>query len=234
MNRKVFNMNENTISSSKYSIMIIDDHPIIHDGLRTLLQMEKQLSIDAGASSATDAMSLLKTMQPDLAIIDLSLGDSDGTYLIQKLHNQYPKISILVYTMSEEKLFGERVATAGACGYVMKTAGVTKLKEAIYAVLSGEIYFSEGLRERIRNKNIGRNTSVQTPFDNLSNREMDVFKLIGQGMGAMDIGTKLNISRNTVDTHRINIKNKLELENGKALDRLAYKVITQGQVPRKK
>jgi DNA-binding NarL/FixJ family response regulator len=227
-------MNKDTVSPSKFSIMIIDDHPIIHDGLRTLLQMEKKLSIDASASSATEAMDQLETMQPDLAIIDLSLGDSDGTYLIQKLHNQYPKIGILVYTMSEEKLFGERVATAGACGYVMKTAGVIKLKEAIYAVLSGEFYFSEGLKERILNKNIGRNTRAQTLFDNLSNREMDVFKLIGQGMGTVDIGIKLDISRNTVDTHRINIKNKLELDNGKALDRLAYKVIAQGKIPKKK
>ena len=216
------------------SIIIIDDHPIIHDGLKTLLESEESLSIEATASSAAEAMGLLSQIKPDLAIIDLSLADSDGTYLIQKIHNNYPKIRILVYSMSEEKLFGERVATAGARGYVMKTSGAATLKEAIYALLDGEIFFSAKIKERILQKEIGRSSGAQTMLDDLSNREMDVFKLVGQGLDTAMIGTKLDISRNTVDTHRINIKNKLELENGKALDRFAYEVITQGKIPKKK
>ena len=136
--------------------------------------------------------------------------------------------------MSEEKLFGERVATAGARGYVMKTSGAAILKKAIYAILDGELFFSSTIRERILQKEIGRSTGSQTMLDDLSNREMDVFKLVGQGLDTTMIGIKLNISRNTVDTHRINIKNKLELENGKALDRFAYEVITQGKLPKKK
>jgi DNA-binding NarL/FixJ family response regulator len=216
------------------SIIIIDDHPIIHDGLKTLLESEESLSIEATASSAAEAMGLLSQIKPDLAIIDLSLADSDGTYLIQKIHNNYPKIRILVYSMSEEKLFGERVATAGARGYVMKTSGAATLKEAIYALLDGEIFFSAKIKERILQKEIGRSSGAQTMLDDLSNREMDVFKLVGQGLDTATIGTKLDISRNTVDTHRINIKNKLELENGKALDRFAYEVITQGKIPKKK
>jgi DNA-binding NarL/FixJ family response regulator len=216
------------------SIIIIDDHPIIHDGLKTLLATEEALSIDAGASSASEAMELLSTLTPDLAIIDLSLGDSDGTYLIQKIHNQYPKIRILVYSMSEENLYGERVATAGARGFVMKTSGASTLKKAIYAILAGEIFFSDQLKIRILQKNIGRSPASTTPLDNLSNREMDVFKLVGLGLDTINIGQQLNISKNTVDTHRINIKNKLELENGKAVERLAYEVIKLGKIPIKK
>ena len=207
------------MDTQKHSIIIIDDHPIIHDGLKILLESEEALSIDAFASSAEEAMNALSGVNVDLAIIDLSLGDSDGTYLIQKIHSLYPKIRILVYSMSEEKLFGERVATAGARGYVMKTSSPSILKEAIYALLDGKLFFSSTIKERILQKEIGRSTGSESILDNLSNREMDVFKLVGQGLDTTTIGTKLNISRNTVDTHRINIKNKLELENGKALDR---------------
>ena len=116
------------------SVIIIDDHPIIHDGLKTLLATEKALSIDANAFSAAEAMEFFETLQPDLAIIDLSLGDSDGTYLIQKIHNHYPKIRILVYSMSEERLFGERVANAGASGYVMKTSGPAILSNISWTI----------------------------------------------------------------------------------------------------
>ena len=219
---------------SIHSIMLIDDHPIIHDGLRVLLASEKNLSIAAMATSASEAMKLLDTAQPDLAIVDLSLGDSDGTYLIQTIHHKFPKVRILVYSMSEERLFGVRVASAGASGYIMKTSEPAILKEAIYAILAGDVYFSPEVKKRVLNKEIGRDKGPKTVLEDLSNREMDVFKLIGQGLDAAKIGTKLNISRNTADTHRINIKNKLGLENGKALDWMAYEIITSGGLPQKK
>lgn len=216
-----------------YSIMIIDDHPIIHDGLKTLLAPEEALSIDASASSASEAMEILKTMQPDLIIIDLSMGDSDGSYLIQKIHHQFPQVYILVYSMSEERLFAERVSTAGANGYVMKTSEPANLKKAIHTILAGGIFFSAKLTKRIQKKQDGRASEPQSLLDNLSNREMDVFKLIGEGFDTMHIGEKLDISKNTVDTHRINIKKKLSLPNGKALDRMAYEVFIQGKIPEK-
>jgi DNA-binding NarL/FixJ family response regulator len=211
--------------------MVIDDHPIIHDGLKTLLGSEKDLEITAAASSANQAIKLLKQEQPDLAIIDLSLGDSDGTTLVQKLKKKYPNLLILVYTMSEEKLFAERTAIAGADGYVMKTSPPTDLKDAIRTLLSGERYFSSETTKRIQNKTSGRRNTPRTLIDKLSNREMDIFKLIGEGLDTLSIGERLNISRNTVDTHRINIKNKLELASGKAVDRFAYEVFQAGHLP---
>lgn len=218
----------------KHSLMIIDDHPIIHDAIKTLLASEESLSIDAEASSATEALELLATMTPDIAIVDLSMDDSDGTYLIQKIHHQFPKVCILVYTMSEEKLFGERVASAGARGFVMKTAPSAMIKEAIYTLLADDIYFSPDIKKRILNKEIGRGYEPESCLDNLSNREMDVFKLVGQGLGTAQISGKLNICRNTVDTHRINIKKKLDLPSGKAVDRMAYEVMMTGKLPPKK
>ncbi|MDF7808483.1 response regulator transcription factor [Pontiellaceae bacterium B12219] len=214
-----------------YNIMIIDDHPIIHDGLKTLLGSEKDLNISAVASSANQALKLLKNNLPDLAIIDLSLGDSDGTALIQKLKKKYPKLRTLVYTMSEEKLFAERTSRAGADGYVMKTSPPSELKRAIRTVLSGDYFFSPETTTRIQNKVNGHHNSPRSLIDKLSNRELDIFKLIGEGLDALSISERLNISRNTVDTHRINIKNKLELASGKAVDRFAYEVFQAGHLP---
>lgn len=221
------------MNTTKFSIMVIDDHPIIHDGLKTLLAAEKDMEIRGTATSATEAMDKLGEGLPDIAIIDLSLGDSDGTYLIQRIKMQYPKLKTLVYTMSEEKLFAERTAGAGADGYVMKTSPPSELKLALRTVLAGNLYFTPETMRRVKKKQNGRSEGPHSLIDTLSNREMDIFKLIGQGLDTVSIGDKLNISRNTVDTHRINIKNKLDLANGKALDRHAYEVIQQGKLPKK-
>lgn len=217
---------------SVYSLMVVDDHPVIHDALETLMASEELLSIDASATSAKEALRILETTAPDLIILDLSLGDSDGTYLIQKIHNQYPKIPILVFSMSEEKLYGERVANAGARGYVMKTAHLSILKKAILCIIDGHLFFSQEITARILKKQAGKPFAPLSALDNLSNREMDIFKLVGEGLGTLHISNQLNISKNTVDTHRINIRNKLELPNGKALDRMAYEVIVQGKLPK--
>ncbi len=219
------------MQSAKSSILIIDDHPIIHAGLKILLASEPDLDICMTATSASEATSKLKDSQPDLAIIDLSLGDSDGTYLVQRLRTKFPKIKLLVYSMSEEKLFAERAAIAGADGYVMKTASPIKLKKAIRDLLAGKQYFPENIVKRIEKRQAGRSQAPLTLFDSLSNREMDVFTLIGKGLDTLQISDKLKISRNTADTHRINIKNKLAVANGKALDRLAFEVIQQGKMP---
>ena len=213
------------------SVMVVDDHPIIHSALKSLLAPEKNLSVDHVAVSAAQTMKILKTAKPDLIILDLSLGDSDGTYLIQKIHNRYPKIRILVYSRADEELLGERAAHAGAQGYVMKTSEPAVLKKAVHAVLDGQLFFSDEIKIRLRRKEAARPTAPLSALDNLSNREWDIFKLIGEGFNSIHIGDRLNISKNTVDTHRINIRNKLSLPNGKALDRMAYEVILHGRLP---
>lgn len=208
-----------------YGIVVIDDHPIIHDGLKLLLEGDERLRVIGASKSAAEAFDLLDNTSPDLAIVDLSLGDSDGTYIIQQLKHRYPKLRLLVYTMSEEKLFAERAADAGARGYVMKTKGPSELKEAIHSVLNGELSFSADILDRIQNKQEGKSVGQTSKLDNLSNREMEIFRLIGQGLDSSEIAQKLKISRNTVDTHRINIKNKLSAKTGKEVDRMAFQLI---------
>jgi DNA-binding NarL/FixJ family response regulator len=221
-------MNNNT-----YSIMVIDDHPIIHDGLDILFAKDPHFDITGHAHSAAEAMRKLKKGWPDIAIVDLSMGDLDGTYLIQRIHSKYPKLKMLVYTMSEEILFAERTANAGASGYMMKTSAPGSLKGAIRTIMEGGLYFSPDITAKIERKLNGRNSGSHNIIDTLSNREMDIFKLLGEGLDASAISERFNISRNTVDTHRINIKNKLDLPSGKALERLAYEVIQQGKLPEK-
>ena len=215
-----------------YSIIVIDDHPLIHNGLKTLLATEKNIAITASCLTGTEAMRQLRENTFDLAIVDLSLSDSDGTYLVQRINAKYPDLRIIVYSMSEERIYAERVALAGASGYVMKTADPAILKQAIQAILEGHLFFKENIQLRLVQRENGRPTQPQSLLDNLSNREMDVFQLIGQGLNTIGIGEKLDISRNTVDTHRINIKRKLELPSGKALDRLAYEVVMLGKMPK--
>ena len=213
--------------------MVIDDHPIIHDGLDTLFAKDPHFNITGHARSATEAMNQLKKGLPDIVIIDLSMGDLDGTYLVQRIHSKYPRLKLLVYTMSEEILFAERTANAGASGYVMKTSPPNTLKVAIRTIMEDGLYFSPDINAKIERKLNGRNSGSHNIIDTLSNREMDIFKLLGEGLDAGAISEKLNISRNTVDTHRINIKNKLDLPSGKALERMAFEVIQQGKLPEK-
>ena len=219
------------ITKIKYKIMVIDDHPIIHDGLKILLASETDFEVSSTASSGKEAIQIICKNTPDVAIVDLSLGTTDGTLLILQLKKLYPELRILVYTMSEEKLFAERTAQAGADGYVMKTSPPVALKDALRTIISGKLYFSPETKKRIQETRDGKTDSPRTLIDNLSNREMDIFKLIADGLNTANISARLNISRNTVDTHRINIKNKLELPNGKALDRYAYEVIKRGKLP---
>lgn len=214
---------------SKYTIMIIDDHPIIHDGLRTLLDPESDLEVVASARSATEAMEKLADSLPALAIIDLSLRDADGTYLIQQISAKHPTLRILVYSMSDERLYAGRVAKAGAHGYVMKTATSADLRNGIRRVLSGKLYFSSDILSRLKTEKTKNNTQSFSSLENLSNREMDVFNLLGNSLDSIAIGEKLGISPNTVDTHRINIKNKLCLPNGRALIEYAHDVVVHGR-----
>ena len=219
------------MSQNKFSIMVIDDHPIIHEGIKILLSAESDIELSDIAASAKEAMEKLAKGLPDLVIADLSLDDSDGTYLIQQLHTTYPSLRVLVYTMSEERLFAERVAMAGAAGYVMKTTSSSKLMNSIRAILSGQTSFSPGVLQQGIERVDGIGLHANSVLDCLSNRQLDIFKMLGEGMNSSQISEKLGISRNTVDTHRINMKNKLNLPNGKALERLAFEVIKQQKLP---
>ena len=172
------------MSDNTHSILVIDDHPIIHDGLDILFAKDPHLKITGHANSAEEAMRQLNKGLPDIAIVDLSMGDLDGTYLVQRIHSKYPKLKMLVYTMSEEMLFAERTANAGASGYVMKTSPPSTLKVAIRTIMEDGLYFSSDITAKIERKLNGRNSGSHNIIDTLSNREMDIFKLLGEGLDA--------------------------------------------------
>jgi DNA-binding NarL/FixJ family response regulator len=214
-----------------HTIAVIDSHPVIHTAIDKLLRSESGLDLAGAAGSSSEAMMLLEHQQPDLVLVELSLDGLTGTHLVERMRSSYPGLKILVYSLSEEKLYAERAADAGADGYVMKTAASPVLVEAIRTVLAGDLYFPAAILRYIQHRPGGRHAKPLSLIDFLSRRESIIFKLIGQGVDEETISALLKISPNTVSTHRINIKNKLNLPSGKVLERLAYELIQHGSTP---
>jgi DNA-binding NarL/FixJ family response regulator len=202
--------------------MIVDDHPLVRSGFRQLIESEGDLSVCCEAATMSEALQLIKHCKPNLAIIDLSLPDGNGLELIKRLHQQYPNILILVSSMHDEDLFAERALRAGAKGYINKQEAGEEVIVAARRVLDGKIYLSTHIAERLlleRDGNPG--APVLSPVEHLSNRELEVFELIGHGMTTGEIADKLHLSVKTIETHRANIKTKLGLCSAGELTRSA-------------
>ena len=204
-------------------LMIVDDHPLVRCGLRQLIETETDLTVCAEADSIEEALRRLKTHQPALAIIDLTLPDGNGLELIKRMSIRYPEIRILVSSMNDEDLFAERALQAGANGYINKQEASEKVIQAVRQVLNGEIYLSEkmSVRRSLEDSN-GFETGIShAPKDQLSNRKIEVFELIGHGMTTSQIASKLHLSVKTIESHRANIKTKLCLSTSGELMRSA-------------
>jgi DNA-binding NarL/FixJ family response regulator len=205
-------------------ILIVDDHPMMRQGLAQLINNEPDLSVCWEADNAGQALDVASKDQPDLVLADISLPDKNGLELIKDFHALCPTTLILVVSMHDETLYAERVLRAGARGYIMKQEGGKKLLIAIRQVLTGQIYVSEKMSARILEIfSGGRRAESTSPIEKLSDREFEVFQLIGQGKGTRDIAEKLHLSVKTVEVHRANIKEKLKLESGTALVRHAVR-----------
>jgi DNA-binding NarL/FixJ family response regulator len=203
-------------------ILIVDDHPIVRQGVRHVIEQEPDLRICAEAESATEALQALKEHRPDLAIIDISLKGTDGLELTKWIRAQDDKMPILIMSMHDESLYAERVLRAGAHGYVMKAEVADKIVIAIRKVLKGEIFLSDKVGQNILHEVSGRSTSIgQSPIRQLSDRELEVFRLIGQGHGTRDIAALLHLSIKTIETYRSHIKEKLGLSSATQLVRYA-------------
>jgi DNA-binding NarL/FixJ family response regulator len=206
----------------KNKIFIVDDHPIVRKGLAQLINQEPDMVICGEAESAQSALELLKKIKPDLAIVDISLQGIDGIELIKKIKVRDANLPILVVSMHDESLFAERALRVGAKGYIMKQEAIEKMMEAIRRVIKGEVYVSERVSATIVKKFIdGKTESARSPVEVLSNRELEVFQLIGQGFGTRQIAQELNVSIKTVESYRANIKEKLNLKNATELLRHA-------------
>jgi DNA-binding NarL/FixJ family response regulator len=211
-------------TSSKKRILIVDDHPMMRQGLAQLINNEPDLMVCSEASSAGQALDLAAISKPDLIIADISLPDKNGLELIKDVRALFPGLLILVVSMHDESLYAERVLRAGARGYLMKQEGGKKLMEAIRQILAGQIYVSEKMSANILEVFSGhRGREGGSPLERLTDREFEVFQLIGEGKGTREIAAHLHLSVKTVEVHRANIKEKLHLKNATELVRHALR-----------
>ena len=200
--------------ASVSKIIIVDDHPIVRQGLAALINQQEDMEVCAQAADGREAMDQIGKLRPDLVTVDLTLGESGGLELIKNIKSRYPDLPMLVISIHDESLYAERVLRAGAKGYIMKQEATENVTEAIGKVLAGQVYVSEGMSDRIVRSFLGGTTKSQTPtVSALSDRELEVFQLIGQGYGTRKIAEMLHLSIKTIETYRAHIKFKLDLDN---------------------
>ncbi|MFA5866295.1 MAG: response regulator transcription factor [Phycisphaerae bacterium] len=206
-------------TTPKARLFLVDDHPIIRAGFRELLDQEPDMEVVGTAENAVEAMKMIEILKPDLAVVDISLNkDMGGLELIKDMKIRFPAVKVLVLSMHDETIFAERALRAGAKGYVMKEQATQKIITAVRKVLKGELYLNEKVASKILSKLVaGRSEDHRSPVEKLSDRELEVFKMIGDGMGTRDIAQKLHLSIKTVEAHRMHIREKLKLENGSEL-----------------
>jgi DNA-binding NarL/FixJ family response regulator len=194
-------------------VLIVDDHPMMRTGLAQLIDNEPGLKVSAEADNAGQALDAVARQPFDLVLLDISLPDKNGLELIKDLLTLKPGLPILVVSMHDELLYAERVLRAGGRGYIMKQEGGKKFLQAIHQVLGGQVYVSDKMSARILDNFSGhRGGAPASPIERLTDREFEVFQMIGQGMGTRDIALHLRLSVKTVEVHRANIKGKLKLQ----------------------
>jgi DNA-binding NarL/FixJ family response regulator len=202
---------------SKKKVFIVDDHAILRDGLTQLINAEEDLCVCGQAENAQAFLSALEEVTPDIAIVDVGLPTMNGVELIKHVKGQFPKLPILVLSMYDENLYAERVLRAGARGYLMKQFGTARVREAIRDILNGKMHVSEKLNSKMMNTFTGRNPGGGSLQDLLSDREFEVFELIGHGSGTRQSAAKLNLSVKTIESYREHIKEKMGYKNGTEL-----------------
>jgi len=209
---------KNNREKSTTRILIVDDHPLVRLSLREFIRRESDLEVCGEAEDREEALASVAATKPHLAIIDLTLKNSNGMELIKDLRDRHPEVKILVLSMHDEILHAERAVRAGASGYITKQEATTKVMVAIRQVLSGEIYWSERAAARVASKVAGpAQVNAAFPVDCLTDRELQVFELIGAGRSTRQISAALHIDVSTVETYRARIKEKLSLKDALAL-----------------
>jgi DNA-binding NarL/FixJ family response regulator len=203
-------------------VLVVDDHPIFREGLAELINRQPRLTCCGQIAHAREVLDAVKRLSPDLLLLDLRLGDGDGLDLLPRLKRLFPKLPVLVLSQADEELYAERALRAGASGYIMKEEATEEVVKAIGTVLSGIPYVSRQQTGRLMaTLVVGHSGSKGTGIASLANRELQVFRLLGEGLSPKSIAEQLSISIKTVQTHRENIKHKLNLPNGSALVRHA-------------
>ncbi len=206
------------------TFLVVDDHPVFRQGLVALIGSEERYKVCAEAGSMSEALAALEKAVPDIALVDISLVGQNGLDLVKTLKAAHPQVLVLIISIHDEVLYAERALKAGARGYVMKQEAASVMLDAIKTVLSGKIYVSAAMRDRLLETVFSRREEAEAPsVDRLSDRELEVLELIGQGYGAAEIAKGLNLSVKTVNAYRDHIKEKLRIDGAGVLRRFAVK-----------
>jgi len=208
----------------KTRIFIVDDHPMMRQGLAQLINYEPDLQVSGEAESAEQALSAIDGSKPDLILADVTLTGRSGLELIKDIQALRPDLAVLVISMHDESLYAERVLRAGGRGYVMKQEGGKQIMQAIRQVLSGQIYVSPKMSAKILEALSGRRSDASnSPLERLTDREFEVFQLLGEGKGTRQIAEQLHVSVKTIEVHRLHIKEKLKIDDAPSLVRYAVR-----------
>ena len=210
---------------TKARILMVDDHPIVREGMAQFLNLQDNLHLCCQASNAQEALDAMSACNHALAIVDISLDGDSGLALIKTLRQRYPGLAILTLSMHDESLFAERGLRSGANGYLMKQEGTQNILLAVQQVLAGNIYLSAAMHGVLTQRLVRSRSNGASPLAGLSEREFEILHLIGLGFGTRQIAEKLNRSIKTIEAHRANLKEKLQLKSDRDLVRYAVQFL---------
>jgi len=215
---------QNTACENKKRVFIVDDHPIVRNGLVTLIDHQQDLKVCGDAEEAAQALKSISELKPDIAIVDISLKSSNGIDLTKSIKARYPRLPVIVLSIHDESVYAERALRAGAEAYLMKEVISENIITAIRTVLSGEIYVSDQIGKKFLRNVFKRKSNMRgDPVAMLSNREFEIFRLIGGGYKASQIANRMHLSVKTIETYRARIKEKLNFTDASELLRYAIK-----------
>jgi DNA-binding NarL/FixJ family response regulator len=211
-------MNQSVSPARKNRVFVVDDHPIVRQGLALMINRESDLTVCGEAETAQAAVHAIPTIKPDILIVDISLNGPDGLDLLKDVRARYPDLPVLILSMHDESIYAERALRAGAQGYIMKQEATEKVLVALRRILNREIYVSERIANRMLQRYIGsRDPARPSSIADLTDRELEVFRLIGEGHSTRRIAEELHISVKTVESYQAHIKEKLSLRSAREL-----------------
>ena len=204
-------------STTKCKVFLIDDHPIVRQGLALFIDREPDLMVCGEADGALSALQAIQDSLPDFVVLDISLEGPDGLELLKTMRAKYPNLPVLILSMHDESAYAERALRAGANGYIMKQEATEKVLTAIRQILRGDVYLSDRLTKRMLQQFVHGAISPRDPLAKLSDRELEVYRLIGAGHGTRQIADEVHVSTKTVESYQAHIKEKLSLRNAREL-----------------
>jgi DNA-binding NarL/FixJ family response regulator len=214
-------------SETRKKVFIVDDHPVVRDGLITLIEHEQDFNVCGDADDAAEALKSISELKPDVVIVDIGLKSSDGIELTKSIKTRYPRMPVVVLSIHDESVYAERALHAGASGYLMKEAASNDIITAIRTVLRGEIYVSDQMAKKLLGNAFSRKSDIGTdPVAKLSDREFEIFRLIGSGYKVSQIADRMHLSSKTIETYRARIKEKLNITDASKLLRYAIKWVS--------